>query len=211
MRNGNPEFGYRAVNQFTHIKPENIIVNETTEAITIKLADFDCAVAFREGSRTCHSICGTVPFAAPEVLDGPYDGCAADIWSVGVVLAEVLCGARVLEFAVEGAADAAFADNIRTYFRAPAAVADLLEGRCHPQLRPLLPLCGAVIGGMLEVDPARRLEAGDVRPVVGQGMAPLAAGRVAPGRPAPSARPLAPGGQPTPGLPRAASAAGPPR
>ncbi|CAK0860092.1 unnamed protein product, partial [Prorocentrum cordatum] len=180
------------------IKPENIIVNETPETVTIKLVDFDLAIVIEEESKMCYSPCGTVPFAAPEVLldDPPYDPFPADIWSLGLVLMEVICGVRVVELAIEEGAgrelqsegeDTLLAESIRTLFRMPAAVAGLLEQRCRPELRSLLPLCSAMLTGMLAVDPAQRMEADDVRSVVEQGLAPVQP--VAPaGPPAPSGR-----------------------
>ncbi|CAK0850479.1 unnamed protein product [Prorocentrum cordatum] len=173
------------------IKPENIMVNETPESITIKLTDIDLAVSFEDEGKMCSSPCGTLPFAAPEVLlDSPYDVCLADIWSLGVVFAEVLCGVRVVELAIEHAGlqvrplgvNTALAECIRTFFRMPAAAARLLEERCRPELRPLQPFGGAVLARTPTVDPARRMDVDGVRSVVEQGLAPLALGPAAPGR-----------------------------
>ncbi|CAK0789507.1 unnamed protein product [Prorocentrum cordatum] len=204
-----------AVVQVCHrdIKPENIIVNETPETITIKLADFDLSVIIQDDSKMCQSPCGTVPFAAPEVLrDGPaFDPCPADIWSLGVVLAEVFCGVRVVELAIKDAEpevrpegeNTTFTECIQTFFQMPAAVANMLEKSCRPELRSLLPTCSAMLTGMLVVDPTQRMEADDVRSVVEQGFAPLALGPVAP------AGPPAPGGRRRPAPPRGAAEGAP--
>ncbi|CAK0874703.1 unnamed protein product [Prorocentrum cordatum] len=194
------------MNQFTHIKPEHIIVNETPETITIKLAGFDLSVFIQDDGKMRQSPCGNVPFAAPEVLrDGPaYDPCPADIWSLGVVLAEAFCGARVVELAIKDAEpevrpegeSTTFTECIQTFFQMPATVANMLEKSCRPELRSLLPTCSAMLTGMLVVDPTQRMEADDVRSVVEQGFAPLALGPVAP------AGPPAPGGRRRPAPPR---------
>ena len=48
--------------------------------------DFHFALVQESGSKRV-SPCGTVPFIAPEVLESQsYDGLAANIWSLGVVL-----------------------------------------------------------------------------------------------------------------------------
>lgn len=45
-------------------------------------------------SKKCKQECGTIPFMAPEVLaaGGEYSAGPADLWSVGIVLVEMLCG-----------------------------------------------------------------------------------------------------------------------
>merc|ERR1711939_940533 len=68
------------------IKPENIIVRDTSEKIVIKFADFDLAVPCGSVTNTCSSLCGTMPFVAPEVvLADRYNARMADIWSLGIV------------------------------------------------------------------------------------------------------------------------------
>lgn len=65
------------------LKPENLLL--TTDNI-IKLADFGMATLLTPGA-FMETSCGSAKYCAPEVLMGePYDGCAADIWSLGVVL-----------------------------------------------------------------------------------------------------------------------------
>lgn len=67
------------------LKPENILMVNGTP----RLADFGCAMdTFVEGE-TCFKRCGTVMYAAPEVLQGRPEGyncLSADVWSLGVLL-----------------------------------------------------------------------------------------------------------------------------
>jgi len=174
-----------------NIKPEKVIVNETPETVTIKLADFDLAEVIDAEGSLCNKPCGTMPFAAPEMLnDEPYDGRAADIWSLGVVLAEVLCGLRVVELAIEGAGPEArpggvttpLGESVRAFFQRPGAVAELLGERCLPELRPQLDLWSAMLAGMLAVDPGTRAEAGEVRSVLQHGLLEQPAAPASPAR-----------------------------
>jgi len=65
----------------------------------VTLVDFGLAVRVAK-TQFLHDSCGTVPFAAPEVLLVPsdgYDGFAADVWSLGIVLLELVCGLGTVE------------------------------------------------------------------------------------------------------------------
>lgn len=57
------------------------------------MADFGFSNTFTEGIALT-TFCGSPPYAAPEVFQGlEYDGPRADIWSLGVVLYVLVCGA----------------------------------------------------------------------------------------------------------------------
>lgn len=58
-----------------------------------QLADFGFSNHYEEGA-TLRTWCGSPPYAAPEVFQGlEYDGPKSDIWSLGVVLYALVCGA----------------------------------------------------------------------------------------------------------------------
>jgi len=77
------------------MKPENIIVQQD---YTAKLIDFGCACPRLELRLQC---VGTMPFIAPEFLCGTaVDGAPADVWSLGIVLLEMLHGLRSLSKAL---------------------------------------------------------------------------------------------------------------
>jgi len=69
------------------LKPENLLL---TEDNTIKLGDFTWCVEMSFGSRT--TFCGTYEYMAPEIVkDKPYNQCI-DVWSLGILLYELLHG-----------------------------------------------------------------------------------------------------------------------
>ncbi|XP_053519787.1 serine/threonine-protein kinase MARK2-like [Artibeus jamaicensis] len=70
------------------LKPENILLDADHN---IKLADFGLSKEFSKSKLT--SFCGTVTHIAPEILSNrPYDGPKADIWSLGVILYNIVTG-----------------------------------------------------------------------------------------------------------------------
>jgi serine/threonine protein kinase len=152
------------------IKPENFICDEpgVGETIILKIADFDLALV-QEGSTACRSPCGTVPFAAPEVLlEREYDGFAADMWSLATVLLEVLCGVRIVENCLNLTAEVQglstgtagtqgvnpdyFARRIHQSFSYTNFCSELLEANCRTELRAMLPSMTHILQGMLNVD-----------------------------------------------------------
>jgi hypothetical protein len=82
------------------LKPENIIITESGNTVLIKISDFDTAQVDPEVPS--YGVAGTFPFSAPEiVLEKKFDPYAADIWSLGLVIVELLCFSQVLETALQ--------------------------------------------------------------------------------------------------------------
>lgn len=72
------------------LKLENILLDERCN---VKLGDFGFTREF-ERNRLMHTFCGTTGYASPEMLAGKkYTGEQVDIWSLGVILYALLCGA----------------------------------------------------------------------------------------------------------------------
>ncbi|XP_038214532.1 serine/threonine-protein kinase Chk1-like [Zerene cesonia] len=85
------------------IKPENLLLDHND---TLKISDFGMATMFRHGSRErlLSRVCGTVPYAAPEVLAAqrrPYRAPPADLWAAALVLLAMLVGELPWERASE--------------------------------------------------------------------------------------------------------------
>ncbi|KAJ9475643.1 putative serine/threonine-protein kinase [Pseudozyma hubeiensis] len=72
------------------LKLENILLDERCN---VKLGDFGFTREF-ERNRLMDTFCGTTGYASPEMLAGKkYTGEQVDIWSLGVILYALLCGA----------------------------------------------------------------------------------------------------------------------
>lgn len=72
------------------IKPGNIMV---TSNGTVKLLDFGLATTSHAGISEA-AVPGTIPYMSPEQIRGETPGPQSDLWSLGVVLYEMLAGAR---------------------------------------------------------------------------------------------------------------------
>ncbi|KAL4095837.1 hypothetical protein PRIC1_009204 [Phytophthora ramorum] len=75
---------------YRDLKPENILLDE---AGFLRLADFGFArEQMRRSEQSCTSFCGSADYIAPEVVRGAGYGLAADLWSFGCVVYELLTG-----------------------------------------------------------------------------------------------------------------------
>jgi serine/threonine protein kinase len=97
------------------------------------LSDFGLATDAFDGTTSIHG--GTVAYMAPEVLRGGRASVAADLWSVGAVIHDVVFGERLIW------------DTETGEMRSPAAAREV-----SPIERSLLDLCYACVAA----DPARR-------------------------------------------------------
>ena len=73
---------------YRDIKPENILIGEDGY---LKLIDFGMAKIVKNDEKAT-SFCGTPEYLAPEIITGEGHNRAADWWSYGILIFEMLCG-----------------------------------------------------------------------------------------------------------------------
>ncbi|KAK1794343.1 hypothetical protein P4O66_011223, partial [Electrophorus voltai] len=124
------------------LKPENLLLDEKNN---IRIADFGMA-SLQVGDSLLETSCGSPHYACPEVIRGEkYDGRRADVWSCGVILFALLVGALPFDH-----------DNLRQLLE------KVKSGMFHmPHFIP--PDCQALLRGMIEVDPEKRLTLEDIQ------------------------------------------------
>ncbi|KAM9468482.1 serine/threonine-protein kinase SIK2 isoform 1-T1 [Clarias gariepinus] len=124
------------------LKAENLLLDGH---MNIKIADFGFANFFQAG-KPLATWCGSPPYAAPEVFEGQqYEGPQLDIWSLGVVLYVLVCGA--LPF--DGPS-------------LPVLRQRVLEGRFRiPYF--MTEECEHLIRRMLVLDPSKRLSVAQIK------------------------------------------------
>uniref|UniRef100_A0A8I7BBG3 non-specific serine/threonine protein kinase n=1 Tax=Hordeum vulgare subsp. vulgare TaxID=112509 RepID=A0A8I7BBG3_HORVV len=72
------------------LKPENLLLDNQGN---LKVSDFGLSVLRKVPGQLLSTSCGSPCYVAPEVIQHrTYDGAAADIWSCGVILFELLAG-----------------------------------------------------------------------------------------------------------------------
>jgi len=77
------------------IKPENILIGLKGD---LKIADFGWSVHDSKlGERRRETVCGTLDYIPPEMIDHQPHGAGVDIWSVGILLYEFLVGSPPFE------------------------------------------------------------------------------------------------------------------
>ena len=75
------------------IKPENILIGANGD---LKIADFGWSIHSLSSSRR-YTLCGTLDYLPPEMIEGVQHDETVDIWSLGVLLYEFLVGAPPFE------------------------------------------------------------------------------------------------------------------
>jgi hypothetical protein len=133
------------------VKPENVIVSKDGQCA--KLVDFGFSV---EVGTICKEIKGTMPFLAPEIFSCNYDATPVDVWALGVLILEVLCGLgklnRMMRWEKDMAPDHRLQGTLNRFFSQPDVVRQALEA---DEVPPSFHLT-TVLRGALEPAPAKR-------------------------------------------------------
>lgn len=161
------------------IKPESFLLTEGPDSTTIKLTNFPLSMVTRD-KPCCWTVCGTTPFVAPEVISSEgeaYNGFTADMWSLGILMMEILCGLRIIErsFDVaeetasgvdlqEAAAMAAICDGFKTH----GSAGRLMLNCVREELRSLGQWLLGAIDGMISVDTGSRWRAPELIAVLAE-------------------------------------------
>ncbi|KAJ3104865.1 SIK kinase 3, partial [Phlyctochytrium bullatum] len=117
------------------LKAENLLLDSN---MNVKIADFGFSNQFNPGQRL-NTWCGSPPYAAPELFQGKeYSGPEVDIWSLGVVLYVLVCGALPFDGST-----------------LPKLRARVLAGKFKVPFY-MSPDCERLIKKMLVLDPAKR-------------------------------------------------------
>lgn len=124
------------------LKAENLLLDSNAN---IKIADFGFSNYYTTGGQLS-TWCGSPPYAAPEVFEGKrYTGPEIDIWSLGVVLYVLVCGA--LPF--DGCSLQALRDRVLSgRFRIPYFMSSD---------------CESLIRKMLVLDPSKRYSISQIK------------------------------------------------
>lgn len=88
--------GYMHARQVIHcdLKPENVLCthNPATDHFDIKVADLGLSKVLESGVRQNLTYCGTPLYMAPEMLRKEQYSYPVDMWSIGCMMHELLCG-----------------------------------------------------------------------------------------------------------------------
>lgn len=143
------------------IKHDNFVLSDSCE---VTLVDFGLAIEL--GAEKIQEFCGSMPFVAPEILmEQPYHAAPADMWSLGMLLLEMLCGVdhlpRVLDWPRPLMPKPSHAADLRTFLATPI--------ECHVDHRlgddagaPGMEALLHALSATLIFDPNERYEAQEV-------------------------------------------------
>lgn len=123
------------------IKMENLLLDKEGR---VKVADWGLCNYFSE-DLSLHTWCGSLPYAAPEVYNEThYSGSQVDVWSMGVVLYVLVCGALPFQASSVGKLRNLIVSGSVQY---PDFISDD---------------CRSLIQSMLVVDPKQRMSVCDI-------------------------------------------------
>ena len=121
------------------IKPENILIAKNNK---LKLCDFGWAKELTLENRS--TFCGTVEYMAPEIVGSENYDCSVDIWSLGILMYELLFG--------------------HSPFKGKNTKSIILNIKNHELIyeKPISNLCKDLIKKLLNINPQKRLKIKDI-------------------------------------------------
>ncbi|KAG1691714.1 hypothetical protein DVH05_026724 [Phytophthora capsici] len=147
-------------NNYCHrdLKPENVLYAPEDPHL-IKLIDFGlCTKAATKHDRALHDFCGSPGFFAPELLlHDSYDGCKADVWSVGCILLELVQGNSVFSSLWMSMYDISILKEPKKFGESVKSVLEQIRSFCHGPDWKYSGKLRSVLLGMLCEDPSERL------------------------------------------------------
>ncbi|KAL1566344.1 SNF1-related protein kinase catalytic subunit alpha kin10 [Salvia divinorum] len=136
------EYCHRNMVVHRDLKPENLLLDANGN---VKIIDFGLSNIMRDG-HFLRTSCGSPNYAAPEVVSGKlYAGPEVDIWSCGVILYALLCGALPFDD-----------ENIPSLFKKIKSGMYTLPSHLSTGARDLIPR-------LLLVDPMKRITTHEIR------------------------------------------------
>lgn len=139
-------------------KPENIVVSEDNKAT---LVDFGLAIELT--GVEIDNLVGTMPFISPEAMLGKYEASAADIWSLGITVIEMLAGRQAFCLALNWNEQTAPSRRAAVDSVAFFNQSDAIEVLLAPTMGTDMPkLLVEMLRKMLNLLPSMRLSAAEV-------------------------------------------------
>ena len=123
------------------IKPENILIGEND---VLKLCDFGWAKELTVNNRS--TFCGTIEYMAPEIVGSEKYDYSVDLWSLGILLYELLMG------------HSPFKSKKEKHTMIKIKIHDLV----FDKNKPLSNDCIKLIEGLLDINPSNRLKLKDI-------------------------------------------------
>eukprot|EP00898_Chlorokybus_atmophyticus_P008981 jgi/Chlat1/9084/Chrsp96S08369 len=137
------DFCHRRLIVHRDLKPENLLMDSNGD---VKIADFGLSAIISPFGASLDVACGTPEFTAPEIIAGKeYDGPAIDLWSLGVILFELIAGRLPFPQSMQNGLYKAICAGVYT----------------PPDF--MSPECKSLISRLLTVDPLKRATLLEIR------------------------------------------------